>query len=116
METKSLPALHLLVLLQEKLAEAQDDLQKQRHWNDIQVTVNLDKLQEAKDNFASHQIEATAAMHDRDKVIERLKAELKSLSHQLETKTADFVSCRRQASVLESKLRDQCVFIEVKHS
>jgi len=105
-----------LAALQEKIATTQEALQKQQHWNDLTVRVNLDKLQDAERGFTKHKQETTAALHDRDKVIERLTAELKGLAHQLEGKAKEQVADRRKLSVAESKLRDQMLMLEVRHS
>lgn len=71
-----------------------------------QVTVNMDKLQEQKDNFAAYQRESAAAIAEQEKATERLRAELKSLGDRLEATTRQLVGSRRQEQVLGSKLRD----------
>ena len=49
--------------------------------------MNMDKLQEQKSNFAAYQQESMGAIADREKAIERLKAELKGLGDRLESNT-----------------------------
>jgi chromosome segregation ATPase len=79
----------------------------------LQVTVNMDKLQEQQTKFAEYQQECTAAIADREKAIERLKAELKALGDRLSSKTQDLVTTKRQVSVLELKAKDSATELQV---
>jgi chromosome segregation ATPase len=79
----------------------------------MQVTVIMDKLQEQKSNFAAYQQETAGAISDREKAIERLKAELKALGDRLEAKTHEAVGAKRQINVLELKLKDGAIELQV---
>ena len=87
-------------------------------WSDAncaqQVTVNLDKLQEQKNSFVAYQQETASAIADREKVIERLKAELKALSDRLEGKTQELANCQRNVSVLDMQQRDAGAELQVR--
>lgn len=74
----------------------------------------MDKLQEQKNNFVAYQQETASAIADRDKAIERLKAELKALGDRLETKTQELVNAKRNVSVLEMQLRDATAEVQVR--
>lgn len=101
-------------LSQESLAKAQDDTAQARAWNDVQVTVNMDKLAEARENVEANAREAAAAIADGSRVIERLKAELKALGERAESSAYDALSSRRRAAVCETTNRDLLVQLEVR--
>ena len=75
--------------------------------------MNMDKLQEQKSNFAAYQQESMGAIADREKAIERLKAELKGLGDRLESNTHDLVASKRQMRVQELKLKDAAAELQV---
>lgn len=72
----------------------------------MQVTVNMDKLQEQKDNVAAFQRESAAALAAHETATARLRAELTSLADRLEATMNQLLSSRRQEQVLATKLRD----------
>jgi archaellum component FlaC len=74
----------------------------------------MDRLNEQKNNFAAFQLESSAAIADREKVMERLKTELKSLGARLESVMKEVVTLKRQAMEKEVEVRDAKVVAEVR--